>query len=149
AFFLLLIETFTVHAQGPVKNYENEWKKVEAFVKKGLPKSALDEVKKIYALAKKDKQDAQLIKSLVYMVNLQEENRENNELLSVGEIEKEIVASKGPAFSILNSLLAEIYWGYWQDHRYQFYNRTQTVNFKKDDPATWTAEDFFKRISEL
>ena len=47
-----------------LKNYDKEWKQVNEFVKKDLPKSALEQVKKIYQLAKKDKQDAQVIKSL-------------------------------------------------------------------------------------
>ena len=59
---------------------EKEWKKVDDYVQKGLPKSALTEVKKIYALAKKEKQDAQVIKSLVYMTGLQDENREANKV---------------------------------------------------------------------
>ena len=44
-------------------------------------KSAFAEVKKIYALAKKEKQDAQIIKALVYMAGLQRETREDNEML--------------------------------------------------------------------
>ena len=39
-----------------IKNYSAEWKKVDELIqKKNLPKSALEEVKKIYALAKKRK----------------------------------------------------------------------------------------------
>ncbi|MBK5273230.1 MAG: alpha-2-macroglobulin, partial [Bacteroidia bacterium] len=107
------------------------------------------EVKKIYALAKKEKQDAQIIKSLVYMSDLQQENRENNQVFSINEIEKEIAESNEPVTSILNGLLAGMYWSYFQQHRWQFYNRTQTINFKKDDIATWGAEDFHKKIGEL
>ena len=134
AFFLIVLTGLFIntHGQNPIKNYEKEWKKVEDLVKKNLPKSALTEVKKIYDLAKKDgstgsPQDAQIIKSLVYMTSLQQENRENNEVLSINEIEKEITTSKEPVTSILNSLLAEIYWNYYQQHRWQFYNRTQTI----------------------
>src|SRR5436190_230028 len=138
-----------VNGQQSIKNYDKEWKKVEGFAKKNLPKSALIEVKKIYELAKKEKQDAQLIKAVVYMIGLQQENREENETLSISEIEKEIVISKEPVTSIFNSLLAEIYWNYYQQHRWQFYNRTQTKDFKKSDITTWTAEDFHKKIGEL
>ena len=77
---LFILFDINASSQQPIKNYEKEWKKVEDFVKKDLPKSALTEVKKIYALAKKEKQDAQVIKSLVYMTGLQQENREDNEL---------------------------------------------------------------------
>jgi uncharacterized protein YfaS (alpha-2-macroglobulin family) len=138
------------HAQIPVKSYEKEWKKVDELVtKKNLPKSALKEVKKIYQQAKKDEQEAQIIKALVYMIGLQQENREENQTLSIGEIEKEISLSKEPVISILESLLAEIYWNYFQQNRWQLYNRTQTKDIKKEDIATWTAEDFHRKISEL
>ena len=78
----------SVHSQNPINNYETAWKKVENFTKKGLPKSALGEVKKIYTLAKQDKQDAQVIKTLVFMTSLQSENREDNQVFSINEVEK-------------------------------------------------------------
>jgi hypothetical protein len=146
-FFTLF--TMDSNAQQPIKKYEKEWKKAEDFVKKGLPKSALAEVKKIYELAKKEKQDAQVIKSVVFMLDLQNENRENNELLSIAEIEKEIKGSKEPVTSIFNSILASMYWNYYQQHRWQLYNRSETVNFKKEDIATWSIDDFHRKISEL
>ena len=83
-FTLILSYLFSIKAnsQATIKNYEAAWKKVGNFTKKGLPKSALEEVKKIYALAKQDgstgsPQDAQVIKALVYMTSLQSENRED------------------------------------------------------------------------
>ncbi|MFI5129792.1 MAG: alpha-2-macroglobulin [Chitinophagales bacterium] len=149
--FALLFTLFIndVVGQQPVKNYEKEWKKVDDLVSKKLPKSALTEVKKIYVLAKKDRQDAQVIKSLVFMTSLQNENREANKDSSIHEIEKELLVNHEPAVSILNSLLAGLYWNYYNTIRWQLYNRTATVNFKKDDIATWSAEDFHKKITEL
>lgn len=138
-----------VLSQVPVKNYDKEWKKVEDLTQKGLPKSALVEVKKIYTLAKKEKQDAQVIKSLVYMTSLQQENREDNALFSIAETEKEIAVSRDPARSILNSLLGSMYWNYYQRNRWKIYDRTQTVNFIKSDIFTWGTEDFHRKISEL
>jgi hypothetical protein len=131
------------------KKYEAAWKRVEDHVKKNLPKSALAEVKKIFQLAKKEKQDAQVIKSLVYMTGLQSENREDNQIFSISEIEKEIATSKEPVTAILNSLLAEMYWNYYQQNRWDLYNRTQTAGFKKEDIATWTTTDFHKKIGDL
>src|SRR5688572_14047391 len=149
--FVPLFGLFTMNANGQtnIKKYEAAWKKVEELFRKRLPQSALSEVKKIYQLAKKEKQDAQLIKSLVYMTGLQSENRENNEIFSINEIEKEIAGSKEPVSSILNSLLAEMYWNYYQQNRWDMYNRTKTADFKKDDIATWGTDDFHKKIGEL
>src|SRR5688572_19543206 len=93
------------------KNYEAQWKKVDELIqKKNLPKSALEEVKKIYALAKAESQDAQVIKALVYMTSLQTDNREDNEEVSIKELEKELIQLKEPAASIVKSLLANHYW---------------------------------------
>jgi hypothetical protein len=133
-----------------IKNYEKEWKHIDELInQKNLPKSALEEVRKIYALAKKEKQEAQIIKSLVYTIRLQQEIREENEAQAINDIEKEIAENKEPAVSILKSLEAGLYWQYYQQHRWQLYNRTNTLNFNKEDLATWTAEDFHKKISEL
>ena len=53
-FSFISLLSMNANSQVPVKNYEKEWKKVEAFTEKQLPKSALIEVKKIYDLAKKE-----------------------------------------------------------------------------------------------
>ena len=145
----LFVFISTLNAQ-TVKNYEAEWKRVEELIqKRNLPKSALEEVQKIYQMAKKDKQDAQIIKSLVFISRLQEENREGNLTLSIAEIEKEISSQKEPAVSILKSLLANLYWQYFQNQRWQLYNRTNTEDFNKTDIATWTIQDFHNKISKL
>src|SRR6185369_5639748 len=138
------------YSQTPVKNYEKEWKKVDELItKKNLPKSALAEVKKIYALVKKEKQDAQVIKAVIYMIGLQRETREENEAIAIKDIEKEIAANKEPVVSIFKSLEAENYQTYFNNDRWQIYDRTETTQFKKDDLGSWSSGDFFKRISEL
>lgn len=153
-FFKLLLLPLFIFLCGKLaaqsKNYEAEWKKVDDLIeKKGLPKSALAEVKKIYALAKKDRNDAQVIKSLVYIKGLQQDTREENEKESIKEIENEIRTANEPAGSILKSMLANLYWQYFQNSRYNLYDRTNTVNFLQSDIATWTIPDFHKKISEL
>ncbi len=146
---LISFLSMSAKSQNPVKNYEKEWKKAAAFMDKGLPKSALTEAKKIYGLAKKEKQEAQVIKALIYINSLQTENREDNEVLSVAEVEKEITVSKEPVTALLKSLLAEMYWNYYQQHRWQLYDRTKTAKFSKTDIATWDAEDFHKKTGDL
>ncbi len=146
---LFSLINITVFSQDTVKQYGSAWKKVEDLVKKKLPQSALTEVKNIYALAKKEKQEAQVIKALVYITGLQSENREDNEIFSISEIEKEIAISREPVAAILKSLLAEMYWNYFQQNRWDLYNRTNTTQFTKEDIATWTAGDFHKKIGDL
>ena len=154
-FHALIIVLVLVHisipawSQSPVSNYEKEWKQVDAFIQKRLPTSALEKVKKIYQLAKKDKQDAQVIKSLIYMTGLQSETREDNQTKAIADLEKETNTASEPTRSILNSLLAGLYWQYYEQHRWQLYERTNTTGYKKDDIATWTTDDLHKKIAEL
>ncbi|HNA92095.1 MAG TPA: hypothetical protein PKZ71_07575, partial [Chitinophagaceae bacterium] len=134
---LFLFITFTsfiamnANSQQPVKNYENLWKKVESFSKKGLPKSAMGELKNIYVLAKKEGQDAQVIKAMTYGISLQNETREDNGIFSIADVEKELAATgkRESTTSILKSLLADMYWDYFQQHRWQIYDRTATDKF--------------------
>ena len=131
-------------------NYDRAWRKVDTLITmKGLTQSALAEVNKIYATAKKEKNDVQVIKSLLAKMDLQEQREEDAEIKNIREMEKEITLTTQPARSILNSILANQYWSYLQNHRYQIYNRTQTKNFKKEDIATWDVEDLHRKISAL
>jgi hypothetical protein len=146
--FISLI-AFEGNMYAQIKNYDAQWKTADQLIQKNLPKSALTEVKKIYEMAKKEGQEAQVIKSLVYLMGLQEETREENDMQSIKDIDKEIAIAKEPALSILKSWQAGIYWQYFQNNRWKLYSRTNTVNFNKEDIATWTAGDFHKKISAL
>ena len=73
---LILVSCTSLTLMAQTKdNYDKNWKKVEAFEKKGLTKSALQEVMTIYNLAVKDNNDAQQIKSCMYQVKYQHGGR--------------------------------------------------------------------------
>ena len=131
-------------------NYNTQWKKIDSLItKRGLTASALTEVQKIYTAAKKEKNDPQVIKALIYQMGLQQSRDENATEKSIALLEKEIASASEPSKSILQSILAKTYWDYFQNNRWKFYDRTETVNFKKEDIATWDVSDFLKKTSEL
>lgn len=145
---MLLIAT-NAESQMPIKSYEAAWEKVEALRNKNLSASALTEVKKIYTQAKTDKQDAQIIKCLIYFNWLQNDTREDNEQRSINETEKEIADKTGVTKALLYGLLASQYRSYFENNRWRIYQRTETKDFKKDDIATWALNDFHEKITEL
>ncbi|HEV8084517.1 MAG TPA: alpha-2-macroglobulin family protein [Chitinophagaceae bacterium] len=130
-------------------DYSTQWKKIDGFISKGLTKSALDEVDKIYNAAKKNSNDPQIIKALLFKITLKQNIEEDASVKSIDTLEIEIRSSKEPAKSILQSIAAQIYWDYFQQNRYKLYNRTNTVDFNKKDIATWTADDLHKKIGDL
>lgn len=148
AFLCLLSSLLT--AQMKQGDYETKWKAIDSLVsKKGLVQSALSEVDKLYTLAKQEKNEAQLIRALIYRINLQGTTREENIQATAGDLEKEIIAASQPARSILQSILAETYLNYFQRHRWQIYNRTKTADPVKGDIASWSIADFHKKMGQL
>lgn len=147
----LLFFSFSTMLQAQPKfNYTSAWKKADDLVnKKGLTESALKEVKTIYEAARKEKNNGQLIKALVFRVNLQQLKEEDADVKAIKEIEKEISISAEPVKAILSNFAAEAYWQYVQNNRWELYNRTNTTAFVKDDLETWTIDDFHKKISSL
>jgi uncharacterized protein YfaS (alpha-2-macroglobulin family) len=145
AFTMPLVRVF---GQAPAGLYEKEWKAVDQLIAKRLPASALTEVQKIYTAAKKNNHEAQVIKSLIFISQIREELTDEDGSVAIKEIEKELKTSKEPAKSILNSIVAGYYWQYYNRHRWEMYNRTQTAGFKKEDIATWGPEEFHARITD-
>lgn len=137
-------------AQQQPDYYEAAYSMIDSLLfEQKLPASALKEVDKLYARAKQEKNDIQIVKALVYKVYIMQTTGEDADQQGIRMVEQEIAGSSGPAKSILQNLAATLYWRYFQQVRWRIYNRTQTVNFSKDDITTWGAEDFHKKISDL
>ncbi|GAC1660414.1 MAG: alpha-2-macroglobulin family protein [Flavisolibacter sp.] len=130
--------------------YPKEWRRVDSLIDiAGLPKTALSEVRKIYARAKKEWQEAEQIKALIYITRLQVLTRDQYLPQVIKQMEIDIGKSTELAAAILNSLQAELYWNYFQAHRYILYNRTNTENFNQEDISTWSAAELQKKIASL
>lgn len=147
---LATLLVYVASAQQPSGSYNAAWKKIDSLMKKsGLTNSALTEVNKIYEKAKKEKNNAQLIKALIYKTVIYSTKEEEPGLKNIQLMESEIAGASEPARSIIQNLTATLYWRYFMYNRYKMYSRTTTVNFVKTDPATWSGDDFHKKIGEL
>jgi len=151
--FLLLINFIYVHAQNN-NDYSTEWKKVAELEKKGLTRSALEQVVSIFDQAVAAGNEAQQIKSAMYQMKyrnmVEEDNRENN----IFYIDTLIAKTKAPAKNILQSMQAQLFWNYKQRNRYKFYQRTaiQETPEQKEvatDIATWSLKKLNETITAL
>ncbi len=146
----LLLTPFLSFAQVKPDNYTARWKTVDSLINiKGLPQSALTQVNLIYERARQEKNEPQLLKALLYRIRLQNGDQEDAGIRNIADLEKQIPGAQQPARSILQNILAGLYRNYYQQHRYQLYDRTRTVDLIKDSIATWGADDFHKKIGEL
>lgn len=131
------------------KEYKEQWKKVEAFEKKGLTASALKEVIAIYNLAKKDKNAAQQVKACMYQVKYRNMTEEESQEKNIFFVDTLIAKANAPAKNILQSMQAEMMWQYLQNHRWQFYNRTALQEEKSQDISTWSLDKLHAEITKL
>ena len=118
-------------------DYKSAWISVDSLVQKGLPKSALEVVNKIYDESKTDNNYNQLIKSFIYKLKLKENTEEDAFESSIYQLQNEIKIAQYPSKNIMHSMLAEMYWMYYQNNRYKFINRSETQNFENNDIKTW------------
>jgi hypothetical protein len=121
-------------------NYEKLWEEVNDFNSKGLPKSALEVVEKIYKTAKEKKNAAEFIKAIIHKMRFTQDVEEETLVKVQKELKKELEQSQFPITPVLHSMLAEQYWNYYQANRYKFLERTTIadVDIKPDDMRTWT-----------
>ena len=135
-------KTFTSSAE----SYKDSWGKIDSLMKKGLTQTAIDSVDKIYARAKKAGNADQTIKALIFGFRLMDYKEENSAQKVISRLNAEIEESKFPVTPVLHSMLAECYWNYYQNNRWQIYDRTQTENTDLQDINTWDLRTIMEKI---
>ncbi|MGB8195304.1 MAG: alpha-2-macroglobulin family protein, partial [Chitinophagaceae bacterium] len=146
---LLLSVIGSSYAQQNEDYYVTRWKKIDTLQQKGLTRSALDIVEEIYAVSKKEKNDVQMIRALQFRMAIRAYAEENSFGKELEKLEQEAAALNESSRSILYSMAAQLYWIYLQGARYRLYDQTKTINFKKEDIATWGVEDLHRKIAAL
>ncbi|MBQ0770069.1 MAG: alpha-2-macroglobulin [Bizionia sp.] len=135
---LLMLVLFANLSFSQDKNYSELWSAVETEELQGLPKSALKIVETIETKATADNNESQLIKVLLFKSKFALILEEEAQLQVINGFKTKIKTSSAPTKNILENVLANLYWQYFQAHRYQFYNRTKTEEkVNADDFRTW------------
>ena len=137
-------------AQKPatMKNYDYEkaWKQVQDAENKALPETALKTVNEIYQQAKTENNAGQLAKAILHQLKYTQYKEEEAFAKNLQTLEKEAETAAFPVKPLLHSMLAELYWNYYQQNRWQFSQRTQTVNFDNNDLKTWSLEKIVDEV---
>lgn len=143
----ILIMTFLFSLTATSQNnFDSLWTKVEKLEIENLPKSALKTVDEIYMKATKEENSTQLIKSLFYKSKFSLILEEDAQLKVINSFKKHILESEFPTKNVLENILANLYWQYFNQNRYKFYNRTHTSKISSEDFTTWDLNTLFKEI---
>jgi len=127
-------------------DYDRSWHKVDSLQKKGLPKSALAIVNRLYEKAKADNNPGQLVKAVIHRLKFTAYTEEDAFVLSLIDLKKEVAKAGYPARPVLHSMLAEMYWAYYQQNRYRFLHRTATQEFEANDIRTWDLRKLVEQV---
>ena len=75
--------------------YDQQWKIIDSLInEKNLPQSALKEVHKVYEGAKRERNEAQWIKAVIYINHL-EDTRDKDITVKIEQLQDEILAARG------------------------------------------------------
>ncbi|NVO21290.1 MAG: hypothetical protein HXX13_16430 [Bacteroidetes bacterium] len=139
------ITPYQAHSQ---TNSSLLWAKADSLSNMGQPNAALEIVEKIYSENKGGKNDAEFLKASIYRMALMSHFEEDFMEKIIKNTESDVLAAKQPAKNVLHSVLAELYWKYYENHRPQFLNRTETRSVKSDDISTWDLRTIVRACME-
>ncbi|MBE7644455.1 alpha-2-macroglobulin [Tenacibaculum finnmarkense genomovar ulcerans] len=142
--FMITIFSGALNAQ---ENYNGLWEDVAKLEQQNLPKSALKVVETIYAKADVAKNSPQIIKALFYKSKFSLTLEEDAQLKIINQFKTHINKSAFPTKNVLENVLANLYWQYFNQNKWKFYNRTKTSE-KVDtiDFRTWDLDTLFAEI---
>ena len=128
--------------------YDRMVYRIDSLANVGLPKSALIEVDRLDQLARKDHNAPQQIRAAVYRMTFQSYLEENALPAIISRLKKDAALAEYPVKPVLQSLLAQMYWNYYQQNRYQFTQRTRQA--KPDSDFTkWDLRTIISETSRL
>lgn len=132
-------------------NYEAKWKEIEKKEEKGEFKSNLNLINELLVQSRKDKQDAHTIKALFFQSNIfyeTLEEKEEPEVIIVKNFTQEIAESNGVKKALLENILGQMFYQYFNSKQWQIQNRTKVAG-KVTDFREWTKRDFYEQIDSL
>lgn len=144
----MIIFSNSSFAQDPnYNNYDKLWQEVLNLEKDGLTKSASEAVSKIKTRATADDNSVQMVKTLMFLSKYALILDEEAQLKIINDFKTEILKSEFPTRNLLENVLANLYWQYFQQNRWQFYDRTQTdTKVDVEDFRTWDLQTLFDEI---
>lgn len=127
---------------------EAEWKKVEEAVQKGLPKTAIEALEPIIQAALKEKAWGEATRAMARKIVLEGNIQGNKAEEKIVRLEAEIAKAPREMQPLLQTILANWYWHYFQNNRWRFMQRTATAQAPGKDFTTWDLPRLFAEIDK-
>jgi len=125
-----------------------QWKSVEEAIRKGLPKTAITNLEPIIAGAMADRAYAEAVKGIGQKIALEGNVQGNKPEEKITRLEAEIAKAPKEMAPLMDALLAEWYWHYFQQNKWRFMRRTATAEQPGKDFTTWDLPRLFAEIGQ-
>ncbi len=140
------VVTAMAQQQNPVDQPAPGWKDVDDAIKQGLPKTAIEKLTPLIESALADKDYDEATKAIALRIVLEANIQGNRPEEKITRMKTEIAKAPEPMKPVLEAILANWYWHYFQQNRWQFGNRTQVDETTSEDFTTW---DLKRILSEI
>jgi hypothetical protein len=124
------------------------WKAVEEAVQKGLPKTAITNLDLIIPAAIRDKAHGEAAKAIAQKIVLEGNVQGNQAEEKITRMEAEMAKAPKEIVPLLDAIVANWYWHYFQNNRWRFLQRTQTAQAPGKDFTTWDLPRLFAEIDK-
>jgi Bacterial Alpha-2-macroglobulin MG10 domain/Alpha-2-macroglobulin family/MG2 domain len=128
---------------------DDAWKKVDEAIKKGLPKTAIETLDPIIQAALGEKAYAEAAKAIAQKIALEGAIEGNKPEEKITRLEKAIAQAPQEIVPLLDTILADWYWRYFQQNRWRFMRRTATAEAPGPDFTTWDLPRLFAEIDKV
>lgn len=140
--FSFLIIILLAHQAMANNSYTAQWQKVDSLENIGQMQSALDVVMEIFNQSKSNGHPDQTIRALLYKIRLEASFQENYFETAIDFTKNELNNAETPVKQVLSSILAQLYWDYYQNNSWQINQRTPLLGNLSPDIKTWDTRRF-------
>lgn len=135
--WVFLIVLIGVRDAMPQDDRDALWTKVRTATEQGLPQTAIEHLRSIQQGAFEGGAHAEGIRALCQRLVLQTGVEGGDSAYALRQLTEELPGTPEAARPMLKAILANWYWGYYNQNRWRFMERTRTSAPTGDDFTTW------------
>ncbi len=124
------------------------WIDVRSAINRGLPKTAIEKLQPIITSARQAGRYDEAIRAIGLKIALESNVHGNRADERITRLQAEIAKAPEAMKPVFNAILANWYWNYFQQNRWQFMQRTQTAGPPGDDLTTWDLSQILAKIDK-
>lgn len=125
---------------------DKQWEEVKRAVSKGLPKTAVETLRKVATEARGEGAYPEAIRAAGWAMTLEAQIEGFEPVEVIRKLQGEIPEWPEEARPVMEVLLARWYGNFFRENRWRFLERTQTAGPAGDDPLTW---DLARIVEEI